>query len=219
MAFAIKNLNPAVKVVGVQASGADAIVRSFKEKSLVHTNSVSTIADGIAVNNPGKKTVELINRYVDEMVTVTDREIAAAILFLLERSKFLVEPAGAVSVAAAIYNKADIVGKNVVCVLSGGNMDISMTQKIIEKGLLVRNRHIQFEVVLPDTPEALAEISSVIGANGAMIYSLHHNRMDTSLKFNEAALIITCQVSDADHGRQLLKVLYDHGYNVVENNR
>ena len=143
ISFYAKQINPRIKIVGVQAEGADAIVRSFRSGKHCSTDTVNTIADGIAVMNPGEKTVALIQENVDEMVTVSDDEIASAILLLLEREKQVVEPAGACSLAAVLNHKIDVADKRVVCVLSGGNIDVSFIHKVVEKGLVTRGRNMK----------------------------------------------------------------------------
>ena len=140
VAACIKQINPRVQIIGVQAEGAPAIYNSFKEKKHVTTDSAVTIADGIAVKIPGDKTVELINKYADDVVTVSDAEISEAILLLLERTKQVVEPAGATPLAAVLNNKVDVKGKKIACVLSGGNIDVSFIHRIIELGLVTRER-------------------------------------------------------------------------------
>ena len=161
ISFYAKQINPRIKIVGVQAQGADAIVRSFREGRHCTSDSVNTIADGIAVMNPGEKTVKLIQENVDEMVTVTDDEIAATILLLLEREKQVVEPAGACSLAAVLNHKIDVEGKRVVCVLSGGNIDVSFIHKIVEKGLVTRGRNMKFRTLMLDVPGSLEKMTRI----------------------------------------------------------
>ena len=135
VACAIKSINPNCKVYGVQAEGAPSMKQSIEHKKIEKLASVSTMADGIAVKEPGTLTFEACMKYVDGIVTVTEAEIASAILMLLEKHKMVAEGAGAVSVAAAMTNKVDIKGKNVVCVVSGGNVDVNVLDRIIDKGL------------------------------------------------------------------------------------
>ena len=158
VAAAVKQVNPRVKVYGVQARGADAVAQSFREKKLVTTDSAATIADGIAVKAPGDITVELISRYADGVVTVSDTEIADAILLLIERAKQIVEPAGATPLAAVLNGRIDVKGKRVVCVMSGGNIDVSFVQSIIERGLVARHRRVKFIVTLLDRPGSLVQL-------------------------------------------------------------
>ena len=170
-----------MKVYGVQAEGADAIARSYKLGRLVTTDTASTIADGIAVKAPGDMTVELIRRWADGVVTVSDLEISDAILQLMERSKQIVEPAGATPLAAVLSGKIDAAGKNVVCVLSGGNIDVSFIQCIIEQGLVARNRRISFTVTLLDRPGSLARMLDVIAAARANILTVEHDKLSLGL--------------------------------------
>lgn len=212
VASAVKQLNPRVKVYGVQAQGADAIARSFKAKKLVTTGSAATIADGIAVKTPGDITVELINRYADGVLTVSDTEIADAILLLIERCKQIVEPSGAAPVAAVLSGKIDVRGKRVVCVMSGGNIDVSFIQSIIERGLVARHRRIQFTVPLLDRPGSLAKLLGVISAAGANILAVQHDKLSEVLNPNETDVHIVCEVGGAEHGESLMAQLRASGY-------
>lgn len=214
----IKQVNPRVRVIGVQAEGASAAVQSFREKRRVGTETVSTIADGIAVKLPGERTVELINQYVDEMVTVTDAEIAEAILLLIERCKQVVEPAGAVAVAAILGQAArhcGLEGKKAVCVLSGGNIDVGLINQVIERGLVKRGRRLQFEVVVSDRPGNLARICKLISEQGANILVLEHDRQGEKLRLNETILHTTLEVTGRDHGKAVLRSLEENGYPVI----
>ena len=218
IAFTVKNINPKIKVIGVQANRADAIVRSFAEKKVVTADKIFTIADGIAVKTPGTLTMELINKYVDEMLTVTDDEIASTIIQLMERAKQVVEPAGATSLALALSSRADITGKKVACVLSGGNIDVGFIHKIIEKGLVSRGRQMKFSVLLTDKPGALEQFARVMGANNANIISVQYDRMSAELQLSETILHIACEVSGFEHGKRLLKQLENEGYNLIFDN-
>lgn len=211
----IKQINPRVKVVGVQAEGADAIVRSFNEKKYIVSDTVSTIADGIAVKAPGKLTMELINKYVDEMITVTDAEISGTILLLLERTKQVVEPAGATPLAAVLNGKLDIAGKKVACVLSGGNIDVSFIHRIIEIGLVARQRKLKFCTTLLDIPGSLEHLSRVLAGANANIVMVQHDRLNAELNPNEAIIHIACEVSGKAHGEKVIKTLEKNGYKVI----
>ena len=140
VAFALKSLNPEIKVYGVQAPGAPSMLNSVKDKKIETLPSVSTIADGIAVKTTGDTTFEICSKYVDGFATVTDDEISAAILALMEKHKLVTEGAGAVSVAAAMYNKFPIKGKKTVCLLSGGNIDVNILSRVINRGLVMSGR-------------------------------------------------------------------------------
>ena len=214
VAFAAKQMKPGIKVYGVQAAGADAIARSFEAGEHVCTDTSSTIADGIAVKNPGDLCVEMINRYVDGVVRVSDGEIAEAILLLMERCKQIVEPAGATPVAAVLNGKIDVKGKKVVCLLSGGNIDVSFIQSIIEQGLFVRHRRIKITVTLLDRPGSLAKLLNVISECGANILTVEHDRLKAGLNPNETTVHIACEVGGENHITALLGALQAHRYTV-----
>ncbi|MCX7615262.1 MAG: threonine ammonia-lyase [Clostridiales bacterium] len=215
ISYYVKQINPGVKIVGVQAQGADAIVQSFEKKERVSTDSVLTIADGIAVKSPGSLTVDLINQYVDQMVTVSDAQIAEAILLLLERSKQVVEPAGAASLAAVLNRKIDVEGKRVACVLSGGNIDVSFIHKIVEKGLITRGRQMKFRTVMLDVPGSLEHFSRILAKENANIILIQYDRLQADLQLNEAILHVACEVSSAEHGAALVRRLQKENYKVT----
>lgn len=216
VAAAAKQLKPTVKVYGVQAEGADAIAQSYKLGRLVTTDTAATIADGIAVKAPGDMTVELIRRWADGVVTVSDLEISDAILQLMERSKQIVEPAGATPLAAVLSGKIDAAGKNVVCVLSGGNIDVSFIQCIIEQGLVARHRRMKFTVTLLDRPGSLARMLDVIAAARANILTVEHDKLSLGLNPNETTVHVACEVAGREHGESLLGALRAQGYTVRE---
>ena len=214
VAACIKQINPRIRVIGVQAEGADAIARSFREKRYISTDEVSTIADGIAVKSPGDITVELINRYADDVVTVSDIEISEAILMLMERCKQIVEPSGATPVAAVLKGKVDVRGKKVVCLLSGGNIDVSFIQCIIEQGLVSRHRRLKFTVTLLDKPGSLSRLLNDVAALGANILSVEHDRLSAGLNPNETNVHIACEVGGEAHGENVVAELKNKGYNL-----
>jgi len=216
VACAIKQLKPQVKVYGVQAEGADAIARSYREKCHVCTDSAATIADGIAVKVPGDITVELINRYADGVVTVSDSEIAEAILLLIERCKQIVEPAGATPLAAVLHGKIDVEGKKVVCVMSGGNIDVSFVSGIIERGLVARNRKMRFTVTLLDKPGSLVQMLNVLAESSANILTIEHDKVSQGLNPNEITVHVACEVGGAEHGKMVLDKLKARGYKIVQ---
>ena len=212
VAACIKQINPRIKVIGVQAEGADAIAQSFREKKYICTDSVATIADGIAVKAPGDITVDLINRYVDDVVTVSDNDISEAILLMIERCKMIVEPAGATPVAAVLKGKVDIKGKKVVCLLSGGNIDVGFVQSIIEQGLVARHRRLKFTVTLLDKPGSLGNLLTSIAGLGANILSVEHDRLSAGLNPNETNVHIACEVGGEEHGHNLINELISRGF-------
>ncbi len=215
VACCIKNINPRIKVVGVQAEGASAIRDSFKLDAPLPSDIVKTIADGIAVKTPGNLTHGYINEYVDEIVTVTDDEIAETILLLLERTKQVIEPAGAVSLTAVLNNRIDVKDKKVACILSGGNIDVSFIHRVIEKGLVKRGRRMKFHTVLHDTPGSLVKLSQTISDLGANIVMVSHDRVDVDLSLDEAIIHVGCEVGSMEHGKKLIKGLEAEGYRVT----
>ncbi|MCD8390371.1 MAG: threonine ammonia-lyase [Firmicutes bacterium] len=219
VAACVKQINPRVRVIGVQAEGAPAIYESFKQKKKIATDTAKTIADGIQVKEPGDKTMEIINKYADDVVLVSDADISAAILLLLERTKQVVEPAGATTLAAVLNNKIDVKGKKVVCLLSGGNIDVSFIHRIIELGLASRERKFKFATTLPDVPGSLERLSHVLSEANANIVMVQYDRMSPDLDPNEAIIHIACEVSGREHSRRVVKTLEDNGYNVVMENR
>lgn len=212
VAAAVKQVNPRIQVCGVQAEGAPAIARSFQAKERICTDSVSTIADGIAVRGPGEITVPLINRYADDVVTVSDAEIANAILLLLERCKQVVEPAGATPLAAVLSGKLDVKGKRVVAVMSGGNIDVSFIQSIIDMGLVARHRRVKFSVRLIDRPGSLVQLLNIISNAGANILGVQHDRLRAGLNPNETTVYISCEVGGEAHGLAVEEAIRQHGY-------
>lgn len=215
VAFYLKNINPRIKIIGVQAEGASAIYQSFKQESVVTLPHVSTIADGIAVKKPGDITQSIINEYVDEIITVSDADISSAILILLERNKQVVEPAGAASIAAVISNKVDVKDKRAVCILSGGNIDVSFIHRIIDIGLLSRNRKLKFKTVMPDIPGSLEKFAGIMAKAYANIIMVQYDRMSEELNPTEVILHIACEVGDKEHGEDVIECLKAAGYKIV----
>jgi len=215
VAAVVKHINPRVKVIGVQAANADAMVRSFKEGKLVTLPKIGTIADGIAVKKPGDITFNLIKKYADDIVTVTDDEIASTIIELIERTKQIVEPAGATPLAAVLNGKINARGKNVVCVMSGGNVDIGFIHKIIERGLIKRGRQLRLSILMPDIPGGLEKVSGIIAGTNANVVGVHYDRSSPDLQINSVVLHITCEVSGMEHGNKIKKELDSHGFKVI----
>ena len=184
IAFTLKTLYPNVKVYGVQAAGAPSMKNSVQGKEIQELAGVSTIADGIAVKKPGDLTFELCQKYVDEIVTVSDDEISAAILALMEKHKLVTEGAGAVSVAAAMFGKIDLKGKKAVCVLSGGNIDVNILSRVITRGLLMSGRNCQLLIELTDKPGQLNGVLQIISGDGGNITSVQHERSSAGSDIN-----------------------------------
>lgn len=215
IASCLKQINPRIEIIGVQAEGAAAVVNAFHNENPMPCEQVHTIADGIAVKTPGTKTLEYINQYVDRMVTVSDADIASTILLLLERTKQVVEPAGASSLAAMLSGAVDVKGKKVVCVLSGGNIDVSFIHKVVEKGLVTRGRHMKFSTIMPDVPGALARFSEIVAECNANVIVFQHDRVQADLDIDEAIVQVVCEVGGKEHGQRLLNALTAAGYTII----
>ena len=215
IAVAIKAMRPSCRIIGVQSEHAPSMKQSLEKKEIIKLQNVSTIADGIAVMNPGKTTVKLIQENVDEMVSVSDSEIAATILLLLEREKQVVEPAGAASLAAVLNGKINVAGKRVVCVLSGGNIDVSFIHKVVEKGLVSRGRNMKFKTLMLDVPGALEHFTHILCEQNANIIEIQYDRIQADLNLNETILHLAVEVSSKEHGEALIKVLKQKGYEIT----
>ena len=214
ISFYLKSINPRIKIIGVQAEGADAIFKSFHQKKPITLSSINTIADGIAVKKPGDIPRTIIDTYVDDIVTVTDAEISSAILTLLERNKLMVEPAGAASLAAILSGKVEVQGKRCVAVLSGGNIDVSFIHKIIENGLIARNRKLKFKTIMRDIPGSLESFAKIMSDNYANIIMVQYDRMSATLDLRDVILHIACEVADEEHGKKVICYLEKSGYKV-----
>ena len=214
IAACVKQINPRIQVIGVQAEGAPAIANSFRQDHIIASDSVHTIADGIAVKCPGTTTMEHINAFVDDMITVSDDDIASTILLLLERTKQVVEPAGASSLAALLSGKYDFSGKKVVCVLSGGNIDVSFIHRIVEKGLVTRGRHMKFSIIMPDVPGSLEKLAGIIASQNANIIMFQHDRVNARLDLDEAIVHVVVEVGGTEQGDALIKVIRQNGYTI-----
>lgn len=218
IAYAVKQIKPSVKVYGVQAAGAPSMVRSVDEGRILCLDKVSTIADGISVKQPGDLTYELCSTYADGIITVTDDEICAAILLLLEKHKLIAEGAGAISVAAAMFGGLPIEGKKTVCVVSGGNIDVTFLNRIINRGLQRGGRQCTICVELMDSPGQLVFVSQLIANEGANVTSVMHERTNTEISVNACTLRITMETRNADHIKIILDKLKDNGIRILSVN-
>ena len=215
IAYTIKTLNPNVKVYGVQAKGAPSMKNAIEHGEVEELPSVSTIADGIAVKRPGELTYELCSKYVDEIVTVTDDEISAAILALMEQHKLVTEGAGAVAVAAAMFGKVALQGKKAVCLLSGGNIDVTILSRVIKRGLLMSGRSCQLMIELMDKPGQLKHVSRIIADLGGNVTSVHHERANEGSDVNGCYLRIVLETKNYEHIRQIRQALTDYGFKLL----
>ena len=216
IAYTIKTVNPRVKVYGVQASGAPSMKNAVEHGKVEELSSVATIADGIAVKKPGDITYDLCSKYVDEIVTVSDDEISAAILALMEQHKLVTEGAGAVAVAAAMFHKIDLKGKKAVCVLSGGNIDVTILSRVIKRGLLMSGRSCQLMIELVDKPGQLKNVSRIIADLGGNVTSVHHERANEGSDVNGCYLRIILETRNFEHIEQIKKALTDFGFKLLD---
>jgi threonine dehydratase len=213
MAIAIKALNKNIEVIGVSASGAPAFKESFEKKSAIDSSSVRTIADGIAVRDTSKITLDYALQNVDKVISVDDEEIASAILFLLEKQKLVVEGAGAVGVAALLHNKIDnIKGKKIAIVLSGGNMDVTLLSIIIEKGLLKSGRKMKLTVTLVDKPGSLKRFTEILEELNANIVHIAYDRTSVSLAYGDAHVTVHVETKGHEHQKSIEKMLRQEDY-------
>ncbi len=215
VAFAVKTLRPDVKVYGVQAAGAPSMERSLHQHQICHLDSVSTIADGIAVKQPGDLTYELCSKYIDEVVTVNDDETAAAILALMEKQKLVAEGAGAVGVAAVMFNKLPVKGQKVVCIVSGGNIDVNTLNRVISRGLTKSGRKYTFIIDLVDKPGQLSGALSIVADMGGNVISVTHERTNASTEINGCSIRLELETRDAEHIDQIRRRLTESGFNVT----
>ena len=216
IAYTIKTLNPHVKVYGVEAKGAPCMKNAIESGSLTSLDSVSTIADGIAVKQAGELTYELCSKYVDEIVTVSDDEISAAILALMEKHKLVTEGAGAVSVAAVMFNKIDLKGKKAVCLLSGGNIDVTILSRVIKRGLLMSGRNCQLMIELVDKPGQLKDVSRIIADLGGNVTSVHHERANEGSDVNGCYLRIVLETRNFEHIAEIKAALKKESFKLID---
>ena len=215
IAYAVKQLSPKTKVYGVQAEGAASMFRSVKDGKRGKLSSVSTFADGIAVKEPGVNTFEICSKYVDDIVTVSEDEISSAILALIEQHKMIAEGAGAVSVAAVMFNKLPVENKRVVCVVSGGNIDVTILSRVIERGLLTSGRTCNLWIELMDKPGQLQLVSTIIAELGGNVISVHHERASEKMDINGCFLRIVLETKNYEHIEQVKQGLVDAGFRLV----
>ncbi len=215
VAFAIKQLNPRVKVYGVQAEKAPGMVRSLEMGEPATLDSALTFADGIAVKHPGDVTCSLCKQYVDEVVTVTEDEIAAAILALLEKQKVIAEGAGAVSVAAAMFGKLPLQGKKVVCLVSGGNIDVNILSRVIPHGLITAGRNASLHIALEDKPGQLLGVSQIVSECGANVVSVFHGHSDANTAVTSCTLTIGLETRDFQQIEEIKRRLTEEGFTLV----
>ena len=218
VAFAIKSLRPDVKIYGVQAAGAASMFNAFKDHKYETLSSVNTFADGIAVKTPGENTYEMICKYVDDIVTVSEDEIATAILSLIEKQKLIAEGAGATPVAAAIFNKLPIKGKKTVCLVSGGNIDVNILSRVITRGQITTGRKADLVIVLDDRPGQLRQVSEIVSNCGANVVGVQHNRSDVNMPITGCYLKLELETRDQSQIYEIKTKLLEAGFTLLNNN-
>ena len=217
IAFAMKHLKPDCRVIGVQAAGAASMYLSRHSGMPTELRSVSTIADGIAVKKPGDLTFELCQRYVDEIVTVGEDEIASAILALMEGQKTVAEGAGATPVAACMFGKVDVSEKKAVCVVSGGNVDVTTLSRVITKGLSKSGRLVELTTKVLDKPGSLLQMLQLVSQSGANILNINHSREDRDSEVGACIVSLVLETRNSDHVAAIKLALTDAGYPLLHN--
>lgn len=212
ISVAAKTINPNIKIIGVQAEGANSMKFSFDSGKLIFAEKIDTIADGAAVRKPGDIAFEVIKKHVDEIVTVSDKEIMEAVYILLEKHKLVAETTGAMSLAA--LKRLNFKGKKVVCLISGGNIDVVTMAALLNNGLVSRGRMFCFSVKLQDTPGQLLEIAKILSEQGANVIKLDHNQFKAIDRLKHVVLEVTVETNGNEHIEKIVKALNKSGYNV-----
>jgi len=215
IAIALKEQRPSVKIFGVEAAAAPSALASRKAGQIVKLESADTLADGIAVKRVGERTFPLIERYVDDIVSVGEDEIASAVHLLLEHEKVLAEGAGAVPLAALIAGKLPVRADDLtVMVLSGGNIDVNMVERIIARGLVADGRLAMLAVTVPDRPGSLARVTALVAAAGANVLQLSHARAFADIAVRDVEIVMQLETRGAEHVRDVVRALEEHGFGV-----
>lgn len=214
VAYAVKKLRPECKVYGVQAEQAAGVLRSLESDGPITLDTVSTFADGIAVKRPGDLTYSLIHEYVDEVVQVSEDEIASSILALIERQKLIAEGAGAVAVAAALFNKLNLNNQKTVCIVSGGNIDVNILSRVITRGLVMSGRNADLKIALTDRPGELTKVSEIISNHGANIVSVQYDHSDPTMAINSCYLNLSLETKDEKQVEDICISLKKSGFKV-----
>ncbi|MFR6643337.1 MAG: pyridoxal-phosphate dependent enzyme, partial [Megasphaera sp.] len=216
LAVAAKSVNPKIKVIGVQTENMPSMKVSMENGQAIACNGKATLADGIAVKVPGDLTFSICQKYVDEIVTVDESEIASAILILLERGKTVAEGAGAVPVAALMNGKiSGIRNKKVAALVSGGNIDVNNMTRVINQGLIRSQRKIFFQTIIPDVPGELVKLLSIIADTSANVLSITHERSQHGISMGTTAVSLELETANEKHVEKLMNVLRDNHYFVM----
>ncbi|MGI6719026.1 MAG: threonine ammonia-lyase [Bacteroidales bacterium] len=211
VALAMKELNPNIKIIGVEAEGAASMYASRKSKEIVNLPKISTIADGIAVKKPGKLTYSIIEDLVDDLVVVNDTEIAHAAYLLLQRAKLLAEPSGVAPMAAVLFKKCDFVNKNVVTIISGGNINMQILEQIIEKGMYEEGLKTCIQLIIPDQPGELKKILSVLDSLKANIADIEHDRSNADVTVGNTMLTIKLHLQSQEQLKVIINQFKELG--------
>ena len=215
VAFAIKSLRPDVKIYGVQAADAASMYNAFRDHKYETLDKVNTFADGIAVKTPGETTYEIISQYVDDIVTVSEDEIATAILTLMEKQKLISEGAGATPVAAALFGKLPIQGKKTVCLVSGGNIDVNILSRVITRGQITTGRKVDLVIALDDRPGQLRQVSEIVSHCGANVVGVQHTRSDVNMPITGCYLTLELETRDQAQIDEIKTKLRAAGFNLL----
>ncbi len=215
IAYVIKKLKPSCKVYGVQAEGADSMAFSLEKGSRKTLTSVRTFADGIAVKVPGELTFEMCKEYVDEVITVSDDEISGAVLALIEKEKLAAEGAGAVAVASILFDKLPLEGKKVCALVSGGNIDVNILSRVVNRGLEVAGRLTEISVELLDKPGQLQAVATIIAEKGGNVTKVNHKVGGEDYGVNDCILHITMETRNHTHLEEIKEYFRQEGYKLV----
>ena len=215
VAATVKTINPKCKVYGVQATGASSMFNSIKENKRIELGHVNTFADGTAVKLPGELTFKIVKECVDDIITVSDDEIASAVLRLMEKEKVVAEGSGAMPVAAVMFDKIPLENKNIVCLISGGNIDVNILSRVINRALLKTGRICNLTIELLDKPGQLRDVSTIIADLGANVIRVRHNQGGEGTDINDCYLKISMETRDFEHFEMIKRALTEKGYNLT----
>jgi len=212
IATAAKGINPRILIIGVEAAGAASALLSRRKGSLVTLAAARSLADGIVVKRLGEETFPVIEKLVDDIVTVEEEEIAMAIVSLMEKGKLVVEGAGAVSLAALLYGRGIVLRGPTVCLLSGGNIDVQTIARVVERGMVAEGRFLKVKVELLDAPGSLAKLATMLAEEGANIFHVSHDRRSAGLHLGRAEVHLELETRGPEHIRGILELLKKEGY-------
>ncbi len=215
ISFAIKSIRPSCLVYGVEPKGAASMQLSLKNKKPTTLPSMMTISDGVAVKTPGDLTFDVCQKTLDGIITISEEETASAILTLMEKQKLVTEGSGAVSVAAAMYNKLDFKGKNVVAINSGGNIDVNIIERVISNGLAKSGRSTKISTVIADKPNNLRNLLDIFSSTGANIVSINHDRANNDAEIGFCVVDIVAETRNKEHIQHLRATIKQKGYKIV----